>query len=110
MQRRQLLRTSGQALAAAAGAGALSACTIRRAETGRGSGLPQVRWRMATSWPVSLDTIYGGAETICEQVKAMSGGGFTIESSKCSTEVFAEVAKASLQFFDSSVEHSFWSK
>ena len=79
MQRRQLLRTSGQALAAAAGAGALSACTIRRAETGRSSGLPQVRWRMATSWPVSLDTIYGGAETICKQVKAMSGGGFTIE-------------------------------
>ena len=79
MQRRQLLRTSGQALAAAAGTGALSACTIRRAETGRSSGLPQVRWRMATSWPVSLDTIYGGAETICEQVKAMSGGGFTIE-------------------------------
>ena len=79
MQRRQLLRTSGQALAAAAGAGALSACTIRRAETSRSSGLPQVRWRMATSWPVSLDTIYGGAETICEQVKAMSGGGFMIE-------------------------------
>lgn len=79
MQRRQLLRTSGQALAAAAGAGALSACTIRRAETSRGGGLPQVRWRMATSWPVSLDTIYGGAETICEQVKAMSGGRFTIE-------------------------------
>ena len=79
MQRRQLLRTSGQALAAAAGAGALSACTIRRAENGGSSGLPQVRWRMATSWPVSLDTIYGGAETICEQVKAMSGGGFTIE-------------------------------
>ena len=79
MQRRQLLRTSGQALAAAAGAGALSACTIRRAETSRSSGLPQVRWRMATSWPVSLDTIYGGAETICEQVKAMSGGGFAIE-------------------------------
>ena len=79
MQRRQLLRTSGQALAAAAGAGALSACTIRRAENGRSSGLPQVRWRMATSWPVSLDTIYGGAETICEQVKAMSGGEFTIE-------------------------------
>ena len=79
MQRRQLLRTSGQALAAAAGAGALSACTIRRAENGGSSGLPQVRWRMATSWPISLDTIYGGAETICEQVKAMSGGGFTIE-------------------------------
>ena len=79
MQRRQLLRTSGQALAAAAGAGALSACTIRRAEQTQSGGLPQVRWRMATSWPVSLDTIYGGAETICQRVKAMSGGSFTIE-------------------------------
>ncbi|RZO11186.1 TRAP transporter substrate-binding protein [Synechococcus sp. MIT S9451] len=79
MQRRQLLRTSGKALAAAAGAGALSACTIRRAEHNRSSGLPQVRWRMATSWPVSLDTIYGGAETICKRVEVMSGGGFQIE-------------------------------
>lgn len=79
MQRRQLLRTSGQALAAAAGAGALSACTIRRAEKTQSGGLPQVRWRMATSWPVSLDTIYGGAETICQRVEAMSGGSFTIE-------------------------------
>ena len=79
MQRRQLLRSSGQAIAAAAGAGALSACTIRRAETSRSGGLPQVRWRMATSWPVSLDTIYGGATTICERVAAMSGGAFKIE-------------------------------
>ena len=79
MQRRQLLRTSGQALAAAAGAGALSACTIRRAEKTQSGGLPQVRWRMATSWPVSLDTIYGGAETICQRVEAMSGGNFSIE-------------------------------
>ena len=79
MQRRQLLRTSGKALAAAAGAGALSAFTIRRAENNRSSGLPQVRWRMATSWPVSLDTIYGGAETICKRVEVMSGGGFQIE-------------------------------
>ena len=79
MQRRQLLRGGGQVIAAAAGAGALSACTIRRADESRSGGLPQVRWRMATSWPVSLDTIYGGAETICQRVKAMSGGGFTIE-------------------------------
>ena len=78
MQRRQLLRTSGQALAAASGAGALSACTIRRAEKTQRGGLPQVRWRMATSWPVSLDTIYGGAETICQRVEAMSGGNFSI--------------------------------
>ncbi|MGC6483391.1 MAG: TRAP transporter substrate-binding protein [Synechococcus sp.] len=79
MQRRQLLRSSGQALAAAAGAGALSACTIRRATQTQSGDRPQVRWRMATSWPVSLDTIYGGAATICQRVEAMSGGNFIIE-------------------------------
>ena len=79
MQRRQLLRNSGQTIAAAAGAGVLSACTIRRADESRSSGLPQVRWRMATSWPISLDTMYGGAETICQRVAEMSGGGFKIE-------------------------------
>ena len=79
MQRRQLLRSGGQAAAAAAGAAALSACTIRRAEETRASGLPQVRWRMATSWPISLDTIYGGAVTICQRVEEMSGGAFQIE-------------------------------
>ena len=34
---------------------------------------------MATSWPVSLDTIYGGAVTICQRVEEMSGGAFRIE-------------------------------
>ena len=79
MQRRQLLRRGGQAAAAAAGSAALGACTIRRAEEPRASGLPQIRWRMATSWPVSLDTIYGGATTICNSIEAMSGGAFRIE-------------------------------
>ena len=32
-----------------------------------------------SSWPHALDTIYGGAVTISEQVAAMSGGRFTIE-------------------------------
>ena len=68
MQRRQLLRSSGQSIAAAVGAGTLSSCTIRRADESRISGLPQVRWRMTTSWPISLDTLYGGAEIICQRV------------------------------------------
>ena len=41
--------------------------------------LPNIRWRMVTSWPKSLDTIYGGAQTVCDRVAAMSGGRFTIE-------------------------------
>ena len=44
-----------------------------------GGNLPQVRWKMVTSWPKSLDTIYGGAQTVCDRIAAMTGGRFTIE-------------------------------
>jgi len=37
-----------------------------------------VRWRLASSFPKALDTIYGGAEVFAKQVKAMSGGKFEI--------------------------------
>ena len=37
-----------------------------------------VRWRMASSFPKSLDTIYGAAEVFSKAVKAMSGGKFEI--------------------------------
>lgn len=42
--------------------------------------LPEVNWQMATSWPVALDTIFGGAQTVAERVKAMTGGKFVIEA------------------------------
>jgi TRAP-type mannitol/chloroaromatic compound transport system substrate-binding protein len=37
-----------------------------------------VRWRLASSFPKSLDTIFGSAETLSKTVKAMSGGKFEI--------------------------------
>ena len=37
-----------------------------------------VRWRIASSFPKSLDTIYGGAETFARHVKAISGGKFDV--------------------------------
>lgn len=37
-----------------------------------------VRWRLASSFPKSLDTIYGGAEVFAKAVKAMSGGKFEV--------------------------------
>lgn len=43
------------------------------------NGLPNIRWRMAASWPKSLDTIFGGAETICRRVSALTGGRFQIQ-------------------------------
>lgn len=42
------------------------------------SGLPTVEWEMATSWPLALDTIFGGAEIVAERVSAMTGGKFII--------------------------------
>ncbi|QHJ00809.1 ABC transporter substrate-binding protein [Xylophilus rhododendri] len=37
-----------------------------------------VRWRLASSFPKSLDTIYGGAETFAKKVGEMTGGKFQV--------------------------------
>ncbi len=81
MQRRKLLGSSASALTAAVSAGLLSSCTIRKqdAQSNTQTSIPKVRWRMATSWPISLDTIFGGAETISQRVETLSNGNFTIK-------------------------------
>ena len=40
--------------------------------------LPTIRWRCASSFPKSLDTIYGGGEVIAKRVAAITGGKFQI--------------------------------
>ncbi len=42
------------------------------------SDLPEIEWEMATSWPIVLDTIYGGAGFFADRVRAMTGGKFNI--------------------------------
>src|SRR4029079_9354478 len=37
-----------------------------------------IRWRVASSFPRSLDTIFGGAETFAKKVNEMTGGKFQI--------------------------------
>jgi TRAP-type mannitol/chloroaromatic compound transport system substrate-binding protein len=44
------------------------------------SDLPDIEWDMATSWPIVLETIYGGAEFFGERVAAMTGGRFRINA------------------------------
>ena len=78
MERRKLLQNGATVVAAAVGTGLLSSCKIRRDEQAQSFSLPNIRWRMATSWPHSLDTIYGGAETISQRVNDLSGGRFQI--------------------------------
>jgi TRAP-type mannitol/chloroaromatic compound transport system substrate-binding protein len=42
------------------------------------SAQANVRWRLTSSFPKSLDTIYGAAETLAKHVANMSGGKFQI--------------------------------
>nr|ART38548.1 G357 [uncultured bacterium] len=40
----------------------------------------QVRWRMTTSWPKSLDTIYGSAELMCQRIGQLTDGKFQVST------------------------------
>src|SRR5205823_4541023 len=40
--------------------------------------LPEVKWRLQSSFPRSLDTIHGGAELIARRVSEVTGGKFQI--------------------------------
>ena len=79
MERRDFTKT---ALLGAAGAGLLSGCGNE--ESSAGDGAPnvqtnqQVRWRLASSFSRSLDTIYGAAEVLSERLKALTNGNFEI--------------------------------
>jgi len=67
MQRRRFFQKTG----AVAGLAALAAPAL--AQSG-----PAVKWRMSTSWPKSLDTMYGSAERLCKRVAELTEGRFEI--------------------------------
>jgi TRAP-type mannitol/chloroaromatic compound transport system substrate-binding protein len=41
---------------------------------------PSIQWRMAASWPKSLDTLYGGAELVAKRVSEITDGKFQIRA------------------------------
>jgi TRAP-type mannitol/chloroaromatic compound transport system substrate-binding protein len=55
------------------GAGTAAAVTPVWAQS-----MPRIKWRLASSFPNSLDTIYGGAELIAKRVAAATDGNFQI--------------------------------
>lgn len=67
MERRSFVRSAGIAGVLAAGA----APAIVQAQA-------NIRWRLASSFPKALDTIYGAADVFSKQVAAMTGGKFQI--------------------------------
>jgi TRAP-type mannitol/chloroaromatic compound transport system substrate-binding protein len=44
------------------------------------SSQPTITWRMATSWPKSLETLFGGAELIAKRVGEITDGKFQIRA------------------------------
>ncbi|WP_145205062.1 TRAP transporter substrate-binding protein DctP [Planctomycetes bacterium Poly30] len=62
----------------------------------------RLRWRLASSFPSSLDAMFGAAELIGEEVGKMSGGRFEIRASQAGeivpgTEVLDAVQKGAVQ-------------
>ena len=68
MQRRAFLMRAGAGVAASAIASPAIAQT----------GAP-MRWRLATSWPKSLDALYGSVEAMCQRVGQLTEGKFQIQ-------------------------------
>jgi TRAP-type mannitol/chloroaromatic compound transport system substrate-binding protein len=68
MDRRSLIKHAG--IAGVLAAGAAPAVHAQAA----------IRWRLASSFPKSLDTLYGAEETFAKKVHEMSGGKFVIST------------------------------
>jgi len=75
MKRRKLI--TGGLLGAAAIA---TSCGVKESASGTAMVATgkKIRWRLASSFPSSLDTIYGAAEVLADRVREMSGGNFDI--------------------------------
>ncbi|MGL4610489.1 MAG: TRAP transporter substrate-binding protein [Trueperaceae bacterium] len=59
--------------------GTASAATLGLTQTiAQSADLPELEWDMATSWPTSLDTIFGGAQVLAERVAAITAGKFKL--------------------------------
>jgi len=93
MERRKILRAIAHSSIGASVVGLVGGCNTTNSTTNATSAnsqttsptttttttaLPTIEWQMATSWPTSLDTIFGGAQTLADRVAAMTGGKFKI--------------------------------
>ena len=72
MDRRSFIKTAGLA-----GAGAAVASTLATPALAQDN--PKVAWRLTSSFPKSLDTIYGAAEDLARHVSDATDGRFTIQ-------------------------------
>src|SRR6266540_2897479 len=69
MKRREFLKAAGVGMAASAVAAPAVA-----------QSTPTIKWRLAASWPKSLDTIYGACETLAKHVAEATDNKFQIQT------------------------------
>ena len=102
MKRRAFLKT---AAAGIAGSSLLAGCGGGANETGDAPGArtrPQVRWRLISSYPRALDTIFGVSEEAARRVAALTEGRFQIQvfppgELAPATEVLGAVQKGAVE-------------
>ncbi len=72
MDRRSFIKRAGLG-----GVGAAAATTLAAPAIAQSS--PKINWRLASSFPKSLDTIYGGADVLSKYVSEATDGNFQIQ-------------------------------
>ena len=86
MERRSFLKKAGAGIAVGAAAG-MAACgkSEQAAAPAAGAaapavhtGLPAVQWRMTSSFPKSIDTLYGSSELLANRLREITDGKFDI--------------------------------
>ena len=68
MKRREFLKAAGVGMTASA----VAAPAIAQS-------MPEVKWRLAASWPKSLDTLFGGCEYFAKRVSEVTDNKFQIQ-------------------------------
>src|ERR1700676_834517 len=69
MKRRDFIKVTGLGVA---GAATMAAPAIAQS-------MPEIKWRMTTSWPKSLDTLHGAAELMAKAVGEATDNKFQIQ-------------------------------
>ncbi len=79
-ERRDFLAKAAQVVVGVGSMGAVATSCAPKAEGPAVITHPTVMWRLASSFPGSLDTLYGSCETLAARVLALSEGRFQIRS------------------------------
>ena len=62
-----------------ASVGGVGAAAAAIASPAIAQSMPEIKWRLAASWPKSLDTLYGGCEYFAKRIAEITDNKFQIQ-------------------------------